>query len=54
MQCCVIWGSLTQLGVLTVDNLQNLDRVEAVLNNQKHLRRGRIHPIDVLKGVKNL
>lgn len=45
-------GSLTQLGVLTVDNRRNLDRVEAVLNNQKHLRRGRIHPIDVLKALK--
>jgi 60 kDa SS-A/Ro ribonucleoprotein len=45
-------GSLTQLGVLTVDNRQNLDRVAAVLNNQKHLRRGRIHPIDVLKALK--
>ncbi len=45
-------GSLTQLGVLTADNRQNIDRVEAVLNNQKHLRRGRIHPIDVLKALK--
>ena len=45
-------GSLTELGVLTADNRQNIDRVQAVLNNQKHLRRGRIHPIDVLKALK--
>ncbi len=45
-------GSLTQLGVLTADNRQNIDRVETVLNNQKYLRRGRIHPIDVLKALK--
>jgi 60 kDa SS-A/Ro ribonucleoprotein len=45
-------GSLTQLDVLRADNRENLDRVEAVLNNQSHLRRGRIHPIDVLKALK--
>ena len=45
-------GSLTELGVLTADNRHNIDRVETVLNNQKHLRRGRIHPIDVLKALK--
>ncbi|NES19001.1 MAG: TROVE domain-containing protein [Symploca sp. SIO3E6] len=45
-------GSLTQLGVLGVDSRKNLERVEAVLNNPKHLRRGRIHPIDVLKALK--
>jgi 60 kDa SS-A/Ro ribonucleoprotein len=45
-------GSLTELGVLRADERQNLDRVEAVLNNPEHLRRGRIHPIDVLKALK--
>ena len=45
-------GSLTQLEVLRADSAQNLDRVEAVLNSKNHLRKGRIHPIDVLKGLK--
>ena len=45
-------GSLTQLGVLRADEPANLKRVQAVLNNPKHLRKGRIHPIDVLKALK--
>ncbi|MGL5871904.1 MAG: TROVE domain-containing protein [Xenococcaceae cyanobacterium] len=61
-------GSLTQLGVLQEDAKsedtsnkssasivkakKNLDRVEAVLNDKNYLRRGRIHPIDVLKALK--
>ncbi|MFM2064330.1 MAG: hypothetical protein RLZZ507_4001 [Cyanobacteriota bacterium] len=45
-------GSLTQLEVLRADEGANLQRVEAVLNNQEHLRKGRIHPIDVLKALK--
>lgn len=45
-------GSLTELGVLRADARANLDRVEAVLNNKRHLRKGRIHPIDVLKALK--
>ena len=46
-------GSLTELGVLQTNNTRrNLDRVEAVLNDKKHLRKGRIHPIDVLKALK--
>ncbi|HHP7232357.1 MAG TPA: TROVE domain-containing protein [Xenococcaceae cyanobacterium] len=45
-------GSLTQLGVLSVANRQNIDRVAAVLNNCNYLRRGRIHPIDILKALK--
>jgi 60 kDa SS-A/Ro ribonucleoprotein len=45
-------GSLTELGVLTVNNRDNLKRVERVLNNAEHLRKGRIHPIDVLKALK--
>ncbi|WP_036483114.1 TROVE domain-containing protein [Myxosarcina sp. GI1] len=45
-------GSLTQLEVLTGDRRKNLERVRAVLNDKKHLRRGRIHPIDVLKALK--
>ncbi len=45
-------GSLTQLRVLEVHHKKNLKRVKSVLNNQKHLRRGRIHPIDVLKALK--
>ncbi|NEQ84969.1 MAG: TROVE domain-containing protein [Moorea sp. SIO2I5] len=45
-------GSLTELGVLQADARENLDRIEQILNNQEHLRRGRIHPIDVLKALK--
>ncbi|TAE55632.1 MAG: TROVE domain-containing protein [Nostocales cyanobacterium] len=45
-------GSLTEIGVLRADEKANLDRVKAVLNNQEHLRKGRIHPIDVLKALK--
>jgi 60 kDa SS-A/Ro ribonucleoprotein len=45
-------GSLTELGVLRADEPQNLKRIEDVLNNPQHLRKGRIHPIDVLKALK--
>jgi 60 kDa SS-A/Ro ribonucleoprotein len=45
-------GSLTEIGVLRSDEKANLDRVKSVLNNQEHLRKGRIHPIDVLKALK--
>lgn len=45
-------GSLTELGVLRADENENLTRLEAVLNNKEHLRKGRIHPIDVLKALK--
>ncbi|MGH8000200.1 MAG: TROVE domain-containing protein [Brasilonema sp.] len=45
-------GSLTEIGVLASGELVNLQRVEAVLNNKEHLRKGRIHPIDVLKALK--
>ena len=45
-------GSLTELGVLQAHNRKNLQRVEAILNNKKFLRKGRIHPIDVLKALK--
>ncbi|MBC7972852.1 MAG: TROVE domain-containing protein [Verrucomicrobia bacterium] len=45
-------GSLTQLGVLSTDNRHNLKRVADVLNSAEHLRKGRIHPIDILKALK--
>ncbi|MCA1994167.1 MAG: TROVE domain-containing protein, partial [Coleofasciculus sp. S288] len=45
-------GSLTELGVLRADESANLERVKTVLNNKEHLRKGRIHPIDVLKALK--
>lgn len=45
-------GSLTEIGVLRTDLPENIDRVESVLNNPEHLRKGRIHPIDVLKALK--
>ena len=40
------------MGVLRTDENANLNRVQAVLNNQEHLRKARIHPIDVLKALK--
>ncbi len=45
-------GSLTELGVLRADNPANLNRIETVLNGKEYLRKGRIHPIDVLKALK--
>ena len=51
-------GSLTQLGVLSPQSHkakkanQALKRVAQVLTSSDHLRRGRIHPIDVLKALK--
>lgn len=45
-------GSLTHLGVLEVHHRKNLQHIENVLNHKKHLRRGRIHPLDVLKALK--
>jgi 60 kDa SS-A/Ro ribonucleoprotein len=45
-------GSLTQLDVLRTDGNANLKRLEATLNSKEHLRKGRIHPIDVLKALK--
>jgi 60 kDa SS-A/Ro ribonucleoprotein len=45
-------GSLTQLDVLRADETANIQRIENVLNNKEHLRKGRIHPIDALKALK--
>ncbi|MBD1923309.1 TROVE domain-containing protein [Microcoleus sp. FACHB-831] len=45
-------GSLTEIGVLRTDEPANIDRVEAILNDKERLRKGRIHPIDVLKALK--
>jgi 60 kDa SS-A/Ro ribonucleoprotein len=45
-------GSLTEIGVIASHEHLNLQRVEAVLNNKEHLRKARIHPIDVLKALK--
>lgn len=45
-------GSLTELGVLRADSRKNLDHAESILNSRSHLRKGRIHPIDVLKALK--
>ncbi|MEM1370301.1 MAG: TROVE domain-containing protein, partial [Cyanobacteria bacterium P01_H01_bin.15] len=45
-------GSLTEIGVLGPRRRKNLERVAQVLVNRQHLRRGRIHPIDVLKALK--
>ncbi|EAW36821.1 TROVE domain-containing protein [Lyngbya sp. PCC 8106] len=45
-------GSLTQLGILSMNERKNIQRVAHVLNNREYLRKARIHPIDVLKALK--
>ncbi len=47
-------GSLTEIGVLAYakSSKKNLNRVASILNSKEHLRKGRIHPIDVLKALK--
>jgi 60 kDa SS-A/Ro ribonucleoprotein len=47
-------GSLTEIGVLTYgkSSNKNINRVAKILNSKEHLRKGRIHPIDVLKALK--
>lgn len=45
-------GSLTQLGVLQTNGRNNLKRIKETLNSKDRLRKGRIHPIDVLKALK--
>jgi 60 kDa SS-A/Ro ribonucleoprotein len=48
-------GSLTEIGVLSyskASNRKNLERVAKILNSKEHLRKGRIHPIDILKALK--
>ncbi|WP_310411624.1 TROVE domain-containing protein [Chamaesiphon sp. OTE_8_metabat_110] len=47
-------GSLTEIGVLAYckTSNRNLDRVAKIINSKEHLRKGRIHPIDVLKALK--
>jgi 60 kDa SS-A/Ro ribonucleoprotein len=45
-------GSLTELGVLRADATENLTRLAEVLNSKDRLRKGRIHPIDILKALK--
>ncbi|ERT09875.1 TROVE domain protein [Lyngbya aestuarii BL J] len=45
-------GSLTELRILTSKERKNIKRVAQVLNNREHLKKGRIHPIDVLKALK--
>jgi 60 kDa SS-A/Ro ribonucleoprotein len=47
-------GSLTEIGVLAYSKScnKNLDRVAKILNSKEHLRKGRIHPIDILKALK--
>jgi 60 kDa SS-A/Ro ribonucleoprotein len=50
-------GSLTEIGVLSHTKGQksinkNLERVATILNSKERLKKGRIHPIDVLKALK--
>jgi 60 kDa SS-A/Ro ribonucleoprotein len=45
-------ASLTEIGVLTIGQRENLDHLEKVLNSKHKLQKARIHPIDVLKALK--
>lgn len=45
-------GSLTHLGVLGSQESANLERVHHVLTSREHLKKGRIHPLDILKALK--
>ncbi|OKH14668.1 TROVE domain-containing protein [[Limnothrix rosea] IAM M-220] len=45
-------GSLTEIGVLRAHYNKQLKYVASVLNDRNRLRKGRIHPIDVLKALK--
>lgn len=45
-------GSLTQLGILQVNRPKNLEHLAHRLQSRKALRKGRIHPIDILKALK--
>ncbi len=50
-------GSLTEIGVISYaqnhkTTKKNLNRIENILNSKEHLKKGRIHPIDVLKALK--
>ncbi|MBE7380628.1 MAG: TROVE domain-containing protein [Leptolyngbya sp. SIO1E4] len=45
-------GSLTALGVLQTHKGKNLKHLAKRLQDKRQLRRGRIHPIDVLKALK--
>jgi 60 kDa SS-A/Ro ribonucleoprotein len=45
-------GSLTEIGVIRFDKIENLNRIESILTSTERLKKGRIHPIDVLKALK--
>ncbi len=50
-------GSLTEIGVLAhvkgqKSATKNLDRVANILTDKERLKKGRIHPIDILKALK--
>ncbi len=53
-------GSLTEIGLFEhatkstkgSNTKKNLARVEQILTSKEHLRKGRIHPIDILKALK--
>jgi 60 kDa SS-A/Ro ribonucleoprotein len=45
-------GSLTEIGVIRFDKVETLNHIESVLTNPDRLKKGRIHPIDVLKALK--
>lgn len=45
-------GSLTHLGVLQSHQDKTLKSLAERLQSKKHLRKGRIHPIDILKALK--
>lgn len=45
-------ASLTEIGVINVKAIANLNRVESIFTNQETLRKARVHPMDILKALK--
>lgn len=45
-------GSLTEIGVIRLNAIANLERIEKKLTNKELLKKALIHPIDVLKALK--
>lgn len=45
-------ASLTEIGILRPDSIENIDLIESKLLNKDYLRKARIHPIDLLKALK--
>jgi 60 kDa SS-A/Ro ribonucleoprotein len=45
-------GSLTEIGVLSISNQDNLTLVKSKLTDKQYLKKAYVHPLDVLKALK--